>query len=134
MAKSKKDFSNQAQGMGYNAWFQKTDQEEDKKAKEIPVNKKKSSVELKGADSAEVITAAPVRKNRPKKSKPVEKPASERGCKDGDTRKTFIIKKDLAEKIQDVAYWEPGKLKDHVNAALEAYVKKKWSKKRPKGA
>ena len=31
----------------------------------------------------------------------------------------------------DIAYWEPGKLKDHVNEALEAYVKEKWTQKRP---
>lgn len=84
-----------------------------------PVSKPKTKTKRSGPSSAK---------------KKEETPASERGCKDGDTRKTFIIRKELAEKMQDIAYWEPGKLKDHMNAALEAYVKKKWTRKRPKDA
>ncbi|RMG75337.1 MAG: hypothetical protein D6722_01250 [Bacteroidetes bacterium] len=82
----------------------------------------------------------PVKKERPQqtrsrsKPRPEARPASEAGCKEGETRKTFIIQKDLAEQMLDIAYWEPGKLKDHVNAALAAYAKKHWTKKRPKGA
>jgi hypothetical protein len=78
--------------------------------------------------------AQPAPATVPRKRRKTARPkvsSSERGCKDGDTRKTFIVRKELVEKMMDIAYWEPGKMKDHVNAALEAYVKKKWSKKRP---
>ena len=86
-------------------------------------------------ESTEPQSKAPTRKKRKTSSKKVEDGTkSQKGCKPGDTRKTFIIKIELAEKMQDIAYWEPGKLKDHMNAALEAYVKKKWTKKRPKDA
>lgn len=76
----------------------------------------------------------PSKKRAVRKSPPKPVSGSEKGCKPGDTRKTFILKKELAEKMMDVAYWEPGKLKDHVNAALEAYVAKHWTKKRPEGS
>lgn len=62
-----------------------------------------------------------------------EEPSSEKGCKPGDTRKTFILRKELVDKMMDIAYWQPGKLKDHVNAAFEAYVAEKWTQARPEG-
>jgi hypothetical protein len=99
-----------------------------------PLAKREPSSREKAEEEALVkkeVVKAPVRKKPVPKA---ERPRSEAGCKEGDTRKTFIIKKELAEQMQDIAYWEPGKLKDHVNAALEAYVKKKWNKKRPKGS
>lgn len=61
-------------------------------------------------------------------------PSSEKGCKPGDTRKTFILRKDLVEKMMDIAYWEPGKMKDHVNAAFSAYVEEHWKEARPEGS
>lgn len=82
------------------------------------------------------VPAPKLKKSRaPKPKAKAEKKTwkSETGCLPGDTRKTYIVRKELADKLQDIAYWEPGKLKDHVNAALEAYVKKKWTKSRPKG-
>lgn len=63
-----------------------------------------------------------------------EGPSSEKGCKPGDTRKTFILRKDLVEKMMDIAYWEPGKMKDHVNAAFSAYVEEHWKQARPDGS
>ena len=79
---------------------------------------------------------SPVRSMAPatvQEEKEEEGPSSERGCKTGDTRKTFILRKELVEKMMDIAYWQPGKLKDHVNAAFEAYVAEKWTHSRPEG-
>jgi hypothetical protein len=76
-----------------------------------------------------LISPPPAQKSEPE----TERPSSETGCKTGDTRKTFILKKELVEKMMDIAYWQPGKLKDHVNAAFEAYVLDKWSQPRPEG-
>lgn len=154
MAKAKKDFKTQAQGLGgLNSVLQNTSRSAPPPAREPQEDGKTSVEEKEPAPQARKRSTKPkvVRPNRKTQSegetyyrevaKPKylieeeqERPKSERGCKDGETRKTFIISKDTAEKLQDIAYWEPGKLKDHVNAALEAYVKKKWTKERPKGA
>ncbi len=154
MAKAKKDFKTQAQGLGgLNSILQNTTRstppapkvEEVKEEPEPDVTPKvKPKARTKSRE--ERVIAKPKRKTRQEGekfyrevSKPKylieeeeDRPKSERGCKDGETRKTFIISKDTSEKLQDIAYWEPGKLKDHVNAALAAYVKKKWTKARPK--
>lgn len=157
MAKGKKDFKTQAQGLGgLNSILQNTskaappvteaEQEVGNSNKPeqpvAPTNRTRRT----GVDKARV--ARPKRRTKTEGdtyyrevAKPKylveeeeDRPKSERGCKEGETRKTFILKKETSEKLQDIAYWEPGKLKDHVNAALEAYVKKKWTKDRPKGS
>jgi hypothetical protein len=157
MAKAKKDFRSQAQGLGgLNAVLANTtraaqpeeeepalsDSQADGEAT-LTITAKEASPEA--ATQATVITSRPKpngQVNGDKYYREVEKPKyiqeeeenrpkSERGCKEGETRKTFIITKDTAEKLQDISYWEPGKLKDHVNAALAEYVEKKWSKPRP---
>jgi len=124
---AKKSFRKDAQASlgGLNSIIQNTTRRPVAK-QELPIKE-----EAKEVSAPQPVVKAPVRKKAAPK---VERPRSEAGCKEGDTRKTFIIKKELAEQMQDIAYWEPGKLKDHVNAALEAYVKKKWNKKRPKGS
>ena len=129
---AKKSFKENAQQSlgGLNAIIRNTSREAAPPEEEVPVSEPQEEAEA-DAPAAEV-QASPRSRRRPK-PKPKERPASELGCKEGETRKTFIIHKDLAEKMLDIAYWEPGKLKDHVNAALEAYAKKHWTKKRPKG-
>lgn len=139
---AKKSFKKNAQNsLGGFAILQNTTKQAEQKPSDKEDNQ---STEKAKQDEAQVEQDREVldKKVSPtvKKAKPTPRkkildlPASEKGCKDGDTRKTFIIKKELAEKMMDIAYWEPGKLKDHMNAALEAYTKKKWTKKRPKDA
>lgn len=48
---------------------------------------------------------------------------SEAGLQDGWTRATFIVRKDLLEKMKAVAYWDRKKVKNVVDEALEAYLR-----------
>jgi hypothetical protein len=150
MSKAKKDFRSQAQGLGgLNSVLANTSRAPQPEAlPEDPETLPEPEVgEEVPAKEGKVIKARrPKGKVRGDKFyREVEKPKyiqeeeenrpkSERGCKEGETRKTFIITKETSEKLQDIAYWEPGKLKDHVNAALAEYAKKKWTKARPKGS
>lgn len=52
------------------------------------------------------------------------RPSVEEGLNEEETRATFIVKKELLEKVKDIAYWERVRIKDVVNLALEKVVKK----------
>lgn len=40
-----------------------------------------------------------------------------------DTRATYVVRQDLAEKMKFIAFWERTHQKDQVNAAFEHYIK-----------
>ncbi|MEM7368160.1 MAG: hypothetical protein AAF587_06125 [Bacteroidota bacterium] len=128
---AKKSFKKNAQNSlgGIHSVLQNTTKQDSPPTVEEKEEKKRPEVGAKSTPKS-----PPTKRSQASAKKKEDTPASEKGCKEGDTRKTFIIRKELAEKMQDIAYWEPGKLKDHMNAALEAYVKRKWSRKRPKDA
>ena len=152
MAKSKKDFRSQAQGLGgLNSVLANTSRAPQPEAvpkdpetlpeaeigEEVPSKRDGKVIQARRKPQGKVRGNKYYREvEKPKYIQEEEenRPKSERGCKEGETRKTFIITKETAEKLQDIAYWEPGKLKDHVNAALAEYVKKKWTQPRPKGS
>jgi hypothetical protein len=50
------------------------------------------------------------------------RPSVEEGLSEEETRATFIVKKELLEKIKDIAYWERVKIKDIINLALEEVI------------
>jgi hypothetical protein len=47
---------------------------------------------------------------------------SERGTLDGETRATFIIRKDQVDKIKKIAYWERLKMKDVLIQAIDNLI------------
>ena len=49
------------------------------------------------------------------------------------TRATFIVRRDLLERVKDFAYWERLQIKEVINAALEGYLEGKRIKRRPEG-
>jgi hypothetical protein len=49
---------------------------------------------------------------------------SELGTKEGETRFSGIISKELLEKIKAIAYWERTSIKDILQEGLEAYVQR----------
>ncbi|MFA6066717.1 MAG: hypothetical protein WC707_06065 [Candidatus Babeliaceae bacterium] len=51
--------------------------------------------------------------------------SSQKGLDDGWTRATFIVKKELLEKVKDCAYWERMTVKTIVNDALDSFFKNK---------
>lgn len=55
-------------------------------------------------------------------------PSAERGTKPGEARKTYLVNKQLAEKIEDIAYWDRKTTKDVIGDAMAAYVSS-WEKK-----
>lgn len=131
MAKKKSFLQNTQRGQGgISSIIRTTDIPEPVEDKVLPVQEDEVDEQLEvGEEETEnplekeqIKAEAPAKRRRRKKKEEV--PSSERGCKDGDTRKTFILKKEVAEKMMDIAYWKPGKLKHHVNKALEDYIKK----------
>ena len=54
-------------------------------------------------------------------------PGSERGTKPGETRKAYIVNKELAGKIDAIAFWSHKKIKEAVQEAFTDYVTK-WEK------
>jgi hypothetical protein len=48
---------------------------------------------------------------------------SERGTLEGETRATFIIRKDQVDKIKKIAYWERLKMKDVLIQAIDNLIK-----------
>ncbi len=71
-------------------------------------------------------------KGRPKGSTTREaSKVSEVGCKENETRATFIVNEDLLDKLKAVAYWERVKIKEALEEALGDYLSKKNIKARP---
>jgi hypothetical protein len=66
---------------------------------------------------------------KPKKGRPVTQfkeitKSSEEGTKEDETRATFIINKELLEKVKAIAYWNRLLIKDVINTALQEAVAK----------
>lgn len=74
-----------------------------------------------------------------RRSKPTEvktktydlKTSAERGCKEGETRATFIVNKETLEKLYAIAYWERLTVKEVLSPALEDAVAKYERKSGP---
>ncbi len=49
--------------------------------------------------------------------------AAEKGTKPGETRKTYLVNKGIAEQIEAIAYWDRESIKDVVNRALSNYIR-----------
>jgi hypothetical protein len=50
------------------------------------------------------------------------KTAAEKGCKEGETRATFIVNKETLEKIYSIAYWDRLTIKELIYPALQKIV------------
>lgn len=50
------------------------------------------------------------------------RPSVEAGCKEGDTRTTIILNKELIKKVKFIALAEGSTIKDKVSEALQAVV------------
>lgn len=50
------------------------------------------------------------------------KTSAERGCKEGETRATFLVNKETLEKIYAIAYWERLSIKELLYPALQKIV------------
>lgn len=59
---------------------------------------------------------------RPKTSTKVVVDTTEDGTREGEKRATFIVRKDLLEKVKALAYWERVAIKDVLEAALEKHI------------
>lgn len=66
-------------------------------------------------------TASGAKKGRPAKYTAKEN-SSEAGLPDELTRATFIVKKELLEKLKGYAFFEGMSLKDTINECLEQYL------------
>ena len=64
----------------------------------------------------------------PNAAKTQERPPAARGCREGWTRVTFIIREEYREKLRAVAWWQRRQLKDVLDAALTEYLEKNWKK------
>jgi hypothetical protein len=58
--------------------------------------------------------------------------STQKGTKEGWIRATYIVREEFVEEIKEIAYQERRLIKDLIDEALEAYLKKKAKKKRPK--
>jgi len=70
-------------------------------------------------------TSKPEEKNkggRPKTNFKTVENASEKGTKEGETRATIIINKEILRDIKALAYWERLPIKDIIGRALEIEV------------
>lgn len=59
---------------------------------------------------------------RPKQKQNIGRPAAERGCKTGEGRVTFVMNKEQAEALKDVAYWQRIAVKDALQEAVAAFL------------
>lgn len=50
--------------------------------------------------------------------------SAEEGTREGELRYTFILRKDLVDKVKGLAYFEDLRYGDVVNSALEEYIEK----------
>jgi hypothetical protein len=58
------------------------------------------------------------KRGRPKTQTKKVSSSSEEGTKEDETRATFILNKDLLDKVKALAYWDRVLIKDVVNTAL----------------
>jgi len=53
-----------------------------------------------------------------------KRPSTEKGTKEGETRATFIVNKELVKKVKYISLVGGSQIKDEINAALEAHIQK----------
>lgn len=63
---------------------------------------------------------------------PPKKTSPQAGLQKDWRRATFIVKEPLLEKLKDLAYWDRKTIKEIINSLLEAHLKNKKTKPRPK--
>ena len=68
--------------------------------------------------------AVPAKRGRPKTSHRAIEKSSQEGCKEAETRATFIVSEADLEKLKALAYWERLQIKDVVGVALRDYVER----------
>lgn len=74
--------------------------------------------------SVEAVQAAPKKRGRPQTNfREIEK-SSQEGCKESETRATFIVNQADLEQIKAMAYWERIQIKDAINQALREYIER----------
>lgn len=66
---------------------------------------------------------------KPKRGRPITQlkevnNEAERGTLEGEIRATFIVKKELPEKLRAIAYWDRLLIKDVINTALQDAINK----------
>lgn len=77
-------------------------------------------------------------KGRPKRTDKDNEsvPSAERGTKLGETRKTYLVNKEAADKLDAIAYWDRKTIKEVIGEAIgnyiAAYEKKNGTIKQPK--
>ena len=82
-----------------------------------------------GADT--LIPVADKKRGRPRTNyREIEK-SSQEGCKESETRATFIVNEADLERIKAVAYWERIQIKDAINSALREYIERYEAKNGP---
>lgn len=75
--------------------------------------------------------AAPKKRGRPQTNfRDVEK-SSQEGCREAETRATFIVNEADLERIKAMAYWERLQIKDIINVALHEYIERYEAKNGP---
>lgn len=75
-----------------------------------------------GADPFDFI------KSTTNKKQPERPDSRTAGLTEDWTRATFIVRKDYAEKMRDIAYWDRLSLKEVFDEALKAYIQRRERK------
>lgn len=75
------------------------------------------NTELKKVEEKAPV-AAPVQEAEDKR------PSTEKGTKEGETRATFIVNKELVRKVKYISLVGGSQIKDEINAAIEAHIRK----------
>jgi len=90
----------------------------------IPVKKERLQQENIAEELQLLIdqARATLKPGRPAKHRP-DRSTAERGCKEGETRYSVVMKKEHIEKLKDIAYWQRGTLKEALSEAIEAFLK-----------
>lgn len=99
----------------------------------IPTGKSKETASLdkiRAAVSAMKREGKLARPGRPKRTDKDNEaaPSAERGTKPGETRKTYLVTKELDGKVNKIAYWDRRTVKEVINEALSNYIAA-WEKK-----
>ena len=71
------------------------------------------------------------KRGRPRTNNREIEKTSQEGCKEAETRATFIVNEGDLERIKAVAYWDRVQIKDAINAALREYIERYEAKNGP---
>ena len=101
----------------------------------IPTNLKESKTLPKIRAAVEALHKSEKigKVGRPKRSDKDNEtaPSAEKGTKPGETRKTYLVNKKLADWIEDIAYWDRKTTKEVIGEAMASYILD-WEKKNGK--